>query len=33
VRVVSDAATACFLLIGQQRFHHILRQKFGLGDD
>lgn len=33
VRVVSDAATACFLHIGQQRFHHILRQKFGLGDD
>jgi NAD+ kinase len=33
VRVVSDTATACFLHIGQQRFHHILRQKFGLGDD
>jgi len=33
VRVVSDTSTACFLHIGQQRFHHILRQKFGLGDD
>ncbi|MEI8322539.1 MAG: NAD(+)/NADH kinase [Actinomycetes bacterium] len=33
VRVASDAATACFMHVGQQRFHHILRQKFGLGDD